>query len=156
MMAPRHGGGMLGHRITVGWAHLFTGSCVGVLLSPSGSELVSIVDDDPFVRAAASSLVRSFGWDAQDFACAADFLASDALSRTNCLVCDLQMPGMDGVALLERLEADGIHIPTLFITAFASARNRERVQTSSALCVIEKPIDALELETWISRALGHG
>lgn len=156
MMAPRHGGGMLGYRVTVGWAHLFTRSCVGLPLSPPAIELVSIVDDDPFVRAATSSLVRSFGWRAREFACASDFLASDALSGTNCLVCDVQMAGMDGVALLEKLEVEGIRIPTLFITAFASARNRERVQASSALCLIEKPIDAAELETWISRALGHG
>lgn len=124
-------------------------------MSLSSIELVAIVDDDPFVRAAASSLVRSFGWDAREFACAADFLASDALSSTHCLVCDIQMSEMDGMALLEQLEARAIHIPTLFITAFASARTRERVQASSALCLIEKPIDAQELESWIRLALGQ-
>jgi FixJ family two-component response regulator len=123
---------------------------------PPSIELVSIVDDDPFVRAAASSLVRSFGWQARAFESAAAFLASDALPSTACLVSDVVMPDMDGIELLETLQARGFQIPTLFMTAFASARNRDRVHASSALCLIEKPIDALELETWISRALGHG
>lgn len=125
-------------------------------MSLSAIELVSIVDDDPFVRAAASSLVRSFGWEAREFPGASAFLDSDALLRTRCLVCDIQMPGIDGIELLEKLEAEGIRIPTLFITAFASAHTRERVKASSALCLIEKPIDAEELERWIRRALGHG
>ena len=119
------------------------------------NELVSIVDDDPLVRAATSSLVRSFGWDAQVFASGAEFLASGALDRTRCLVCDVQMPDMDGIELLTMLERQGMRIPTIFITAFATLRIRERVQAGAALCMIEKPIDASELEAWISRALNH-
>jgi FixJ family two-component response regulator len=116
---------------------------------------VSIVDDDPLVRAATSSLVRSFGWDARVFASGAEFLASEALDVTRCLVCDVQMPEMDGIELLDLLERRGLRIPTLFITAFATVRMRERVQAGAALCMLEKPIDASELEAWISRALNH-
>ncbi|ORC51250.1 response regulator [Burkholderia sp. A27] len=112
--------------------------------------------DDPFVRAAASSLVRSLGCEAREFASAAAFLASDTLSPTRCLICDIQMVGMDGIELLDRLEADGMRIPTLFITAFASARTRERMSASAALCLIEKPIDAHEFETLIRGALERG
>lgn len=119
-------------------------------------ELVSIVDDDPFVRAATCSLVRSIGWEARAFASASDFLASGVPSRTRCLICDIQMPAMDGIELLEYLEREGLRVPTLFISAFATARTRERVQASPALCLIEKPIDAAELEVWIGRALGRG
>ncbi|MBN3754434.1 response regulator [Paraburkholderia sp. Tr-20389] len=122
-------------------------------MSQHNNELVSIVDDDPLVRAATSSLVRSFGWDARVFASGAEFLASDALQRTRCLVCDVQMPDMDGIALSSALERQGIRIPTIFITAFATVRIRERVQAGAALCMIEKPIDAAELEAWIGRAL---
>ncbi|MBT2333038.1 response regulator [Variovorax paradoxus] len=123
---------------------------------PSPSiELVSIVDDDPFVRTATCSLVRSHGWEAREFASASAFLDSDIAARTRCLVCDVQMPAMDGIELLDRLQGQGIRIPTLFITAFASARVRERVKASTALCLIEKPIDACELETWIGHALKH-
>jgi len=140
----------------VGWAHPFAWPQAGIALSLSSTELVVIVDDDPFVLAAASSLVRSFGWEAREFASAAAFLASDVLSQTDCLICDIQMTGMGGIELLDKLEADGMRVPTLFITALASARTRARVGASSALCVIEKPIDASELESWIRRALGHG
>ena len=122
-------------------------------LSQHNNELVSIVDDDPLVRAATSSLVRSFGWEARVFASGAELLASDALARTRCLVCDVQMPDMDGIDLLDTLGRNGLHIPTIFITAFATARMRERVGAGAALCMIEKPIDAQELETWIGRAL---
>jgi len=122
-------------------------------LSSSAIELVSIVDDDPFVRAATSSLVRSFGWEARAFESAIDFLASDVPARTRCLVCDIQMPAMDGIALVECLERQGLRVPVIFISAFATARTRECVQASPALCLIEKPIDAAELETWIGRAL---
>lgn len=125
-------------------------------MQPLSIELVSIVDDDPFVRAATSSLVRSLGWEAREFASGPAFLASGMATHTQCLVCDVQMPAMDGIELLDRLLGQGIHVPTLFITALASARVRERVQASTALCLIEKPIDARELQAWIGRALRRG
>lgn len=130
-----------------------------IRLSQSNTELVAIVDDDPFVRAATSSLVRSFGWRARAFDSAAAFLASDVLRQVDCLVCDIQMPAMDGIELLGQLEREGIRLPTLLVTAFASARVRERVAAGAALCLIEKPIEAAELEAWIGRALAtrpHG
>jgi len=92
------------------------------------NELVSIVDDDSLVRAATSSLVRSFGWEARVFSSGAELLASGVLERTRCLVCDVQMPDMDGIELVETLERKGMRIPTIFITAFATVRIRERVQ----------------------------
>lgn len=125
-------------------------------MQPLSIELVSIVDDDPFVRAATSSLVRSLGWEAREFASGPAFLASGMATHTQCLVCDVQMPAMDGIELLDRLLGQGIRVPTLFITALASARVRERVQASTALCLIEKPIDARELQAWIGRALRRG
>ncbi|MCC8405603.1 response regulator [Paraburkholderia sp. MMS20-SJTN17] len=124
-------------------------------MSPSANELVSIVDDDPLVRTATSSLVRSLGWDAREFSCAEDFLASNERMQTHCLLCDVRMPGMNGMELLERLEAEGLRIPTLLITAFATARILERARASTALRLLEKPIDAVELETWIVRALNQ-
>jgi FixJ family two-component response regulator len=125
-------------------------------LRPLSTEFVSIVDDDPFVRAATKSLVRSLGWEACEFASARAFLASGMAQRTRCLVCDIQMPEMDGIELQDRLRSQGICVPTLFITAYASTRVRERVQGSTALCLIEKPIDARELQAWLDVALRRG
>ncbi|WP_175923052.1 response regulator transcription factor [Burkholderia latens] len=124
-------------------------------LSLSVTDLVAIVDDDPFVRAAVRSLVRSLGASACEFASGAAFLASDVLSRAGCLICDVRMPAMDGIDLLARIETLGLRIPTLFIAAFATMRERERVRASAALCLLEKPVDARELEAWLARALGY-
>jgi FixJ family two-component response regulator len=115
--------------------------------------LVCIVDDDPFVRAATSSLVRSFGWEACEFDSACAFLASGVAGRTSCLVSDLQMPVMDGLELLSRLRHQGVAPRTLFMSAFVSERLRERAAAEGALCLIEKPVDAGELASWIGRAL---
>ncbi|AZQ54004.1 response regulator transcription factor [Burkholderia cenocepacia] len=125
-------------------------------LSLSVTDLIAIVDDDPFVRAAVRSFVRALGGDACEFASPPAFLASDRVARTRCLICDIQMPGMDGIDVLSRMEAAGVRIPTIFVTAFATVRQRERVRASAALCLLEKPIDARELEGWLARALRHG
>ncbi|MDR0243342.1 MAG: response regulator [Burkholderia sp.] len=124
--------------------------------SLSASDLVSVIDDDPFVRAAARDLVRSLGGEAREFASGRAFLASDVVSRTGCLICDIQMAEMDGIEVLSRIEARGLCIPTLLITAFATSRVRARARISTALCLLEKPIDVQELEAWLARALGYG
>ena len=120
---------------------------------PTSSKLVCIVDDDPFVRAATSSLVRSFGWEAREFESAVAFLGSGVARRTSCLVSDIQMPEMDGLELLARLRQDGPPPQTLFMSAFVTDRLRERADAEGALCLIEKPVDAGELACWIGRAL---
>lgn len=118
--------------------------------------IVAIVDDDPFVRAATGSLVRAFGWAAHTFASAEDYLAAGLAPRTACLVCDIQMDRLDGIGLLARLQRDGVAPPTLFITALTSETVRRRALGQGALCVIDKPIDAAELEEWVQRAMSGG
>jgi len=115
--------------------------------------VVAIVDDDLFVRRATSSLVRSLGWTADTYESAEAFLRSDARSSVGCLICDIRMEGMDGVTLFERLKRDGWQRPTVFITAFASDPLRAQVLELGALCLIEKPIDVQDLESWLARAL---
>ena len=119
----------------------------------SNNPLVCIVDDDPVVRAATNSLVRSLGWDARDFESASELLTSDIRHEFSLLVCDVQMPLMDGFELLTRLEEDGIHIPTIFMTGYVSDQAYKRCRNSKALCLLEKPIDASDLEMWITHAL---
>lgn len=114
--------------------------------------LVAVVDDDASVRAATGSLVRAIGWAVRSYACAEDFLADEQARETSCLVCDIQMPGMDGIELLARLQAAGREPPTVFITALLSAAVRERALRQGGLCVMEKPVDAEELEAWLWRA----
>ena len=103
--------------------------------------LISIVDDDLSVRRALSRLVRLAGYAVESFASAREFLASAPRGRTACLVLDIQLDsgGMDGFDLQERLVADGVTIPTIFITAHGDARTRERVKQSGVAGFLSKP-----------------
>jgi FixJ family two-component response regulator len=107
----------------------------------AGTQLViSIVDDDLSVRRALSRLVRLGGYAVESFASAREFLASAPRGRTACLVLDIHLNGgMSGFDLQERLVADGVTIPTIFITAHGDARTRERVTQSGVAGFLLKP-----------------
>ena len=75
---------------------------------PKQTPLIAIVDDDESVRKATKSLMRSLGFAAETFPSGEDFLAWPHLSRTDCLVADVNMPGMTGLALHRRLVAAGL------------------------------------------------
>ena len=107
----------------------------------AGTQLViSIVDDDLSVRRALSRLVRLAGYAVETFASAREFLASAPRGRTACLVLDIHLNGgMSGFDLQERLVADGVTIPTIFITAHGDARTRERVTQSGVAGFLLKP-----------------
>ncbi len=116
-----------------------------------GAKLISIIDDDASVARAMDSLVRSLGFEAMTFTSAEDFLRAERRRETACLICDVQMPGMTGIDLYEALEAEGSHIPTIFVTAFSSDRVRQRC--GDAACVLHKPFEAAELVYHLSDAV---
>ena len=89
--------------------------------------VISIVDDDESVRQATSALVRSLGYAVATFASAEDFLESDRLDDTACLITDVQMPGLSGVELQSRLIADGRHMPIIGVTAYPEERIRTQM-----------------------------
>jgi FixJ family two-component response regulator len=113
--------------------------------------VISIIDDDECVREATNCLVRSLGYNTVSFACAEDFLASERLHEIDCLITDVQMPGMSGVELHSRLIADGHETPVIFITAFPDDAIRTRVLEAGACGYLGKPfkeeslIDCLHL-----------
>jgi len=117
--------------------------------------VVSIVDDDFAVRRALSRLVRLAGYAVESFASAREFLASAPRGRTACLVLDIHLDtgGMSGFDLHERLVADGVTIPTIFITAHGDGRTRERVKQSGVAGFLSKPfgdqalLDLIRTET---------
>ena len=84
--------------------------------------MISIVDDDESVREATKGLVRSLGYVAATFASAEEFLNSDRVNDTSCLITDVQMPGLNGIELQSRLTAMGRRIPIIFVTAFPQER----------------------------------
>jgi FixJ family two-component response regulator len=118
--------------------------------------VISVVDDDESIRVATKNLVRSLGFNVRTFASAEDFLLSDCLRGTSCVIADVHMPGLNGVELQSLLKARGHHIPIIFITAFPEERIRSRALRSGAVGFISKPFHAQALIECIDTALkGH-
>ena len=101
--------------------------------------LVSVVDDDESVRESLPDLLREFGFGAQPFSSAQEFLASDGMSQTGCLVLDVVMPGMTGLELHEELKARGQKTPVIFITGQKDEGLRARALEQGAVELLTKP-----------------
>jgi FixJ family two-component response regulator len=117
--------------------------------------VISIIDDDPSVREATRSLVRSLGYQAQAFSSAEEYLQSNVES-SSCLITDLHMPGMSGADLQDRLLADGHHIPIIFMTAYFEERIRDQVMDAGAFGFLRKPFDDESLIACLDKALSGG
>ena len=115
--------------------------------------LISIVDDDELLRGAVTDLIRSLGYRAAAFGSAEAFLRSRQLSRTACLIADINMPAMSGLELYRRLSSSGAVIPTILITAYPDDRIRKRALDAGVRCYIVKPFDESELLSCIGQAL---
>jgi FixJ family two-component response regulator len=116
--------------------------------------LISIIDDDLSVRRALRRLVQSAGFTVETFASASEFIDSIPSGRPACLVLDIHLEGMSGFELQDRLAADGITIPIVFITAHDDAATRERVRQSRVAAYLRKPFDKRALLDAIQKALG--
>ena len=112
--------------------------------------LVCIVDDDESVRRALSRLLGSVGLRTEAFASPDEFLARALDERIACLLLDVQLPGMDGFELRERVAQAGVEAPVIFITSHGDAKTRARAAETDAVAFLEKPfnervlLDALE------------
>jgi FixJ family two-component response regulator len=115
--------------------------------------MISIVDDDAAVRNATRTLIRSLGYAVATFASAEEFLRSDQLRQTACLITDVQMPGLNGIELQERLKAGGHRIPMIFVTAFPDERLRDRAMAGGAVSFMSKPFSDANLIVCLDRAL---
>jgi FixJ family two-component response regulator len=107
--------------------------------------VVSIVDDDLSFRMALAGLVRAFGFPVAPFASAAAFLESSAPATALCLICDVNMPGLGGFELCDRLAAFEARIPTIFVSAAADQRIRAAALARGALAFLDKPVDPDDL-----------
>jgi FixJ family two-component response regulator len=117
--------------------------------------LISIVDDDELLRGAVTDLIRSLGYRAAAFGSAEAFLRSRQLSRTACLIADINMPTMSGLELYRRLSSSGAVIPTILIPAYPDDRIRKRALDAGVRCYIVKPFDESELLLCIDHALSR-
>jgi len=121
----------------------------------AANRIVAIVDDDEAVRAATVSLVRSLGHEARAFSSATEFLRHGG-DGIDCLVTDVNMPGMDGLELQRHLSERGHTYPIVFVTGFPDDGVRERAMKEGAFCYIGKPFSGDELVVCLERALELG
>jgi FixJ family two-component response regulator len=115
--------------------------------------VLSIVDDDESVRVATSKFLELHGYIVHAFASAEEFLSSPQLADTRCLIVDVRMPGMNGLALQQRLNENSNRTPIIFMTAFPDPKSRERALTNGAICILSKPFDGEVLVAYIDEAL---
>ena len=117
-------------------------------------KLILIVDDDESIRRTTKLLIESYGFRAEVFESAEDFLKSDDMKGASCLIIDVQMPGMDGLQLQSRLAATGHSIPIIFITAYDSKEYQRRAILAGAVAFLGKPFSDEQLLQTIRSALG--
>ena len=115
--------------------------------------MISIVDDDECARKAIERLVRSLGYVVMTYGSAEDFLDSDHVSNTSCLITDVHLPGLSGVELHQRLLADGFAVPTIFVSGLADEATRTRVLASGAVGFLSKPFGQKSLIDCLKTAL---
>ena len=118
--------------------------------------IISVVDDDQSVRESLHGLLRSVGFSVQIFASAEEFLSSDDLNKTDCLILDVRMPGITGIELQRRLRAQGCQIPIIFISAHADEETRNQALSGGAVAFLLKPLNEEMVLTALKTALNDG
>jgi FixJ family two-component response regulator len=120
----------------------------------AGATLVAIVDDDESLRQSLPDLVSKFGFSVQAFTSAQEFLDSDCVDRTKCLILDVAMPGMCGPSLQRELSRRGQSIPIIFITGQPDQDLRRQLLAEGAVECLFKPFNAAALRGALDIALG--
>jgi FixJ family two-component response regulator len=117
------------------------------------AKLVAVVDDDDSMRGALQGLLKSVGLPSQAFASAEEFLNSGQQHQTACLITDIRMPGISGLELQARLNAERCRIPTIFITAHGDSQMRMQALRAGAVEFLAKPFDDEALLKTVRAAL---
>ena len=115
--------------------------------------IVFVVDDDISVRESLPDLLKEFGFEAQTFSSAEEFLASDLVDDTRCLLLDVAMPGMTGPDLQRELTRREREVPIVFITAHRDAAIRLRLIAQGAVDCLFKPFEPADLLQALNTAL---
>lgn len=116
---------------------------------------IAVIDDDASVRDATTGLLRSQGFIAKGFASAKEFMESNRALITSCLIADVQMPDVSGLALYGQLLAAGRPVPTILITAYPDEAIRERALNAGVAAYLPKPFTGEQLLDCIDAALKH-
>ena len=123
------------------------------ILNATEPNLISVVDDDPSVLEAIVSLLESLNHTAVGFASAEEFLTSNQLGRTACLILDVRMPGIGGFELQHRLSSNGHHIPIIFVSAHADCGTSAEALRRGAVAFLRKPFSQDSLLDAVHSAL---
>ena len=115
--------------------------------------LVAVIDDDESVRESLPAFLGECGFEARAFASAENFLSSERLDETACLLLDVTMPGMTGPELVQELKHRGRKIPTIFITADGDKSLRLKLLAQGAVECLFKPFSDTVLLTALDNAL---
>lgn len=147
-VTPEHAGPSRGSSQTLGRT-----SPEAMQDAPDVNPLIHIVDDDDAVRSALRMLVMSFGWKARAFGSGQAFLDALPQAKPDCILLDLDMPGMNGAEVQESLQAQGIDIPVIIITGQKNSLLASRALAAGACGMLGKPFQDEELKLLIERSI---
>lgn len=121
----------------------------------SESPLLCVLDDDFLMQESTARLLRSFKFNVKALASAEEFLNSDCLAKTACLILDLRLPGISGLELQRQLISQNRRMPIIFVTAYGDETQRTQALESGAVAFLHKPFDEHDLLNAINSALGN-
>jgi FixJ family two-component response regulator len=115
--------------------------------------LVLVVDDDPAALDSVGALLASFEYEVRAFASAEDLLTAGVEAEADCLLCDVRLPGMNGLELQKTLRLKGINIPVILVSGYADSDIVAEATDNGAAAVLEKPIDPRALIEIVQTAI---
>jgi FixJ family two-component response regulator len=115
--------------------------------------VISVIDDDEAARSAVAALMRAKGFSVCAYDSAEDFLQTAGHESSQCIITDIQMPGLSGIELKQRLDAENCKTPVIMITARVEQRLHTLALASGAFCLLRKPFKAIVLIECVQRAL---
>ncbi|MGA8036816.1 MAG: response regulator [Candidatus Acidiferrales bacterium] len=123
------------------------------MIAQAQTKTIAVVDDDELMRGALLGLLKAVGLPAREFASAEEFLSSGLQHEAGCLIADIRMPGVSGLELQAKLNADRCRIPIIFITAHGDEKMRLHALRAGAVEFLAKPFDDEALLASVRAAL---
>lgn len=123
-------------------------------MSPPRNVQIAVIDDDDSFRAATEWLVRSLGFDVAGYESAQSFLDRCPDRNADCIISDINMPGMTGIELKQRLNEEGIEVPVIFVSAQTDSTLPRRVIECGGQALLQKPFHGQNLIDAIHHAIG--
>ena len=124
-------------------------------MKDSAIPLIAIVDDDQSIREALASLIEAFGFEAELFSSAEEFLSSFHLDHSDCLVLDIRMHGMSGLDLQSELAERNRYVPIIFLTAHGNKYQEKQALRAGAAAFLRKPFSAVQMLRILSSTLNR-